>query len=198
LKKKDWKKIWRFLTEGWMGWITYSILGFVIAFLTYRVLGIILSTDMPAVAVVTSSMSHNIENGIICGKRKLDYKQSFDNWWEECKDFYLSKGITKEEFRSFPIKDGFLIGDMPIVQGAKEYKVGDIIVFSVKGARAPIIHRVIKINRDGTYQTKGDHNSGQLNYELSVKKDQIHGKVIFIIPKLGYFKVIISKIFGVV
>jgi signal peptidase I len=87
---------------------------------------------------------------------------------------------------------------MPIVQGAKEYKVGDIIVFSVKGARAPIIHRVIKINRDGTYQTKGDHNSGQLNYELSVKKDQIHGKVIFIIPKLGYFKVIISKIFGVV
>jgi hypothetical protein len=44
--------------------------------------------------------------------------------------------------------------------------------------------------------TKGDHNSGLLPFETSVKKEQIKGRVIFIIPKLGYFKVIFHWIFG--
>ena len=85
---------------------------------------------------------------------------------------------------------------MPIVQRTDDYKVGDIIVFSVPSQRIPIIHRIVKVNSDGSYQTKGDHNALQNPYEYSIQKSQIHGRVIMIIPKLGYFKVFISDLFG--
>jgi len=35
-----------------------------------------------------------------------------------------------------------------------------------------------------------------LPFENSIEKSQIHGRVIFIIPKVGYFKVLVSKITG--
>jgi len=82
------------------------------------------------------------------------------------------------------------------LQGSSNYRVGDVIVYSIHGQSIPVIHRIIKINADGSFQTKGDHNSNQLPFEFSIKKDQIHGKVIFIIPKLGYFKVVISRLLG--
>jgi len=98
---------------------------------------------------------------------------------------------------SWPASNGFSKGDMPVVRGSDDYKVGDVIVYSTPSSRAPIIHRIIKINDDGTYQTKGDNNSFQIEYEKSVNKNQIHGKVIFVIPKLGYVKVGLNKLLGI-
>jgi signal peptidase len=111
-------------------------------------------------------------------------------WLEE------NMGYNRSYIESWPMKNGFDVGDLPIVQGSDEYKVGDVIVYEVPGQSIPIIHRIIKINPDGTYMTKGDHNSGLLPFEASVKKEQIKGRVIFIIPKLGYFKVIFHWLFG--
>jgi signal peptidase I len=88
------------------------------------------------------------------------------------------------------------VGDMPIIQGVKDYKVGDVIVYSTPGQSAPIIHRIIKVNPDGTFQTKGDHNPQQLPFEFKIQKSWIHGKVIFVVPKVGYFKVLVSKLTG--
>ena len=72
-----------------------------------------------------------------------------------------------------------------------EYKVGDIVVFdaSTGNYKYPIIHRIIAVNPDGTYETKGDANSGQGNFEHNVKASQIHGKAVFRIPLLGWVKV---------
>lgn len=191
------KKTWKKLTEGWFGYVFYAILGIIIAFLVNMSLATALSTDLPVVAVVSGSMDHGVNSyGAPC-RAGSDYVENFDNWWDACKDFYSSIGITKEQFSSFPFKDGFKEGDMPIVKGSENYQVGDIIVFSIPTERTPIIHRIIKINADGTFMTKGDHNVGPNQpYELSVSHSQIHGKVIFIVPKLGYFKVILSKITG--
>jgi len=166
------------MTQGWMGAVLYACLGILLAFIINQLLGFALSTDLPVVAVVSASMQHD------------NAELTYYHWLEE------NMNYSREYISSWAVPTGFFVGDMPIVCGSDEYKVGDVIVYSVPGQDFPIIHRIIKINPDGTYQTKGDNNLQQLPYELSVKKEQIHGKVIFIIPKLGYFKVFITKIFG--
>jgi hypothetical protein len=160
-------------------YIPYILGGAFAALALKFVLGLILTTDYPAVSVLTSSMLHD-ENVEI-----NHYK-----WLEE------HMGYNKSYIDSWPIKNGFDVGDLPIIQGSDEYRIGDVIVYEVPGQSIPIIHRIIKINPDGTYMTKGDHNPDLLPFESSVKKEQIKGKIIFIIPKLGYFKVIFHWLFG--
>ncbi len=182
-RKKKIKKIvkkWREIEKTWIGDVVYAILGLILAYVTYHyILAFIFNTPTPVVAVVSSSMQHD-------NPEVTHYK-----WLEE------HFGYNRSYIDSWPFPNGFSVGDMPIIKGSKEYKVGDIIVYKVNGVRAPIIHRIVKINEDGTYQTKGDNNISQFPYELKVRKEQIYGKVIFIIPKLGYVKVLINRIFGV-
>lgn len=181
----------KILTNTWWGNILLGFLAAVIFY--YVILANVLSTSTPVVAVVSGSMEH--------ANPEVTHYQ----WLEKNLDY------TKNYIDSWPMTNGFSVGDMPIVSGGlpltgffkgpddnntEKYNVGDVIVYSVPGINAPIIHRIIKINDDGTYQTKGDNNSGQLNYEYSVKPEQIKGKVIFIIPKIGYFKVITNRLFG--
>lgn len=168
-------KIWKKFTDSWIGSV---ILGVVFAFLFYQFLGIALGTELPVVAVVSASMQHD--------NADVTYYQWLQNKY----------GYNRSYVNSWPITGGFAIGDMPIVQRSNNYQVGDVIVYDA-GQKAPIIHRVVAINADGTYQTKGDNNRDQLPYELSVRKEQIYGKVIFIVPKLGYVKVLTSQIIGV-
>ncbi|MBI2084453.1 MAG: hypothetical protein HYT70_02475 [Candidatus Aenigmarchaeota archaeon] len=189
------KKFWKTLTDSWWGNI---LLGFAAAVIFYYVVLVnVLSSSTPVVAVVSGSMYHGPSDGKqICGIAIDGFKQ-FDDYWKICGETYEEFGITKEQFASFNFKDGFGVGDMPVVKGEGTYMVGDIIVYSVQGINAPIIHRIVKINGDGTYQTKGDNNNGQNPYEYSVSPSQIKGKVIFIIPKIGYFKVLTTRLFGV-
>lgn len=172
---------WKDITHGWMGNIFYLVLGVVVAFIFYYViLRFALSTDLPMVSVASNSMKHD-----------SSVESDFYSWLEN------NLHYNRTYIDSWPIKGGFSMGDMPIVKGEKTYKVGDVIVYSVNSERVPIIHRIVKINNDGSYQTKGDNNSNQIQYELSVTKDQVHGKVLFVIPKLGYFKVFFNKMLGV-
>jgi signal peptidase I len=178
--------------------LPYVYGGIILAVLVHLLLRIVLSTELPVVAVVSDSMDHGItdEYKYPCGRVVKDYEKNFDNWWELCGDTYAKFNISKNQFKSFSFKDGFEKGDMPIVTGSDDYKVGDVIVYTVSTQSPPIIHRMVKVNPDGTYQTKGDHNANQNDYEDSIKKDQIQGKVIFIIPKIGYFKVIATELLG--
>jgi len=157
--------------------LPYIYAGIFLAFLVHLFLGIIFSTNSPVVAVVSSSMEHD------------QAEITHYSWLEK------NLGYNRSYIDSWPYSDGFSIGDIPIVRNSNDYKVGEIIIYDT-GQTAPIIHRIIKINPDGTYQTKGDNNLNQNSYEFSVKKEQIRGKVIFIIPKLGYFKIVATKIFG--
>lgn len=178
-KKSKKSASWKRLTEGWIGAMFYVFLGVGLALVAKQTLTFALTTDMPVVAVVSQSMQHD--------RAEISYYK----WLRD------NLGYSEGYVDSWPIPTGFLVGDMPIVQGSDEYNVGDVIVYSAPGQEFPIIHRVIKINGDGSYQTKGDNNLNQLPYEFSVRKEQIHGKVIFIVPKLGYFKVILTKVLGV-
>ena len=85
----------------------------------------------------------------------------------------------------------FSRGDILVLQGApaEQLKVGDIIVFSPSPQQTPVVHRIIAENPDGTFQTKGDNNSGQLPFEKRIESSEIHGRAVLIIPYLGWLKI---------
>ena len=151
--KKIWKKVWWFIWEDnsiW-SWLVNIVLSFVlIKFIVYPVLGLLLGTGFPIVAVVSSSMEHNA---------------GFDSWWADNSDWYENMDIDYDEFKDFRFRNGFNKGDIMILYGKKPNKVnvGDVIVF--KSYRPdPIIHRVVNIWEDGGYHyhTKGDNKPNSI------------------------------------
>ncbi len=90
----------------------------------------------------------------------------------------------------------FYKGDLLILQGTlpEQLGEGDVIVFFPEGSGRAIVHRIIEVNPDGTFQTKGDANANQLPFEKRISSEQIHGKKIAIIPWLGWVKIGVMEI----
>ena len=105
--------------------------------------------------------------------------------------FALSTDMPIVAVESNSMVPTFFRGDILVLQGVPQenLKLGDIIVFSHPTGDVPIVHRVVGINPDGTFQTKGDANAGQLYFEKHIEPSQIHGKSIMIIPYLGWVKI---------
>ena len=85
-------------------------------------------------------------------------------------------------------------GDMIVVYGDKNVKVGDIIVFDVPDRRYPIIHRVYNITDQGI-NTKGDNNKAVDPW--ITQKTSLHGKAILKVPLLGWVKILFTQITGI-
>ena len=186
--KKTWKKIWWFIWEDnsiW-SWIVNIILAFlIIKFLFYPGLGLIVGTQHPIVAVVSSSMEHN---------------ETFDKWWPYQNQWYSKMDISKERFETFPFKNGFNKGDIIFLIGSnpKDIRIGNIIVFQ-SAKPDPIIHRVVakwQYNEKYYFQTKGDNRltnqesirSTQID-ETNISENTVIGKALFRVPWLGYVKI---------
>lgn len=184
------KKTWHFLweNESWLSWAACLIIAFLlIKFVFFPFMGLLFSSSLPFVIVESSSMEHN---------------QPFDEWWNLSGEWYEQNNITKDQFETWSLKNGFDKGDIIIVIGKKDYKIGDVIVFKSLQPR-PVIHRIVKVKPEGTFDTKGDANSKQLTPENSVgkvdefgiEKGQIIGKAAGRIPKLGMIKLVLVNIF---
>jgi len=190
------KKFWRWLwdSNSILSWIVLVVLAFLfVKFIFFPFFGFILKTSMPFVIVESYSMQHcyGIEKNVF-------WHCNFDKYWENYKDWYVERNISKEDFIKFSFKDGLDAGDIAVLKGKKEYEIGDIIVFVVE--RRPIIHRIVtkKCEEKCVYGTKGDNNLVQINFEKEISQEQIVGKVIFVIPKLGWIKLLPYKILGLV
>ena len=203
--KKTWAKVWDFLwhEDSVSSWIANIVLAFlIIRFIIYPLLGIILGTSFPVVAVVSESMEHGLYEGKICGQEYNSFPNNFDSYWNICGGWYENNGITKEQFLSFRMRNGFNKGDIILLWRANRNNldVGDILVFWGPKPQ-PIIHRIIGIgeetNFDGElvpfYQTKGDHNrdsfSGSLG-EDHIAEDRVVGQALLRIPYLGWIKIL--------
>lgn len=85
------------------------------------------------------------------------------------------------------------IGDAVMINkicNRDELKEGDIVAYE-NDEHIIVVHRIYKINKDGTYITKGDYNnSADSKY---VTKEQIRGKVIFKIPFIAYPTIFFKK-----
>jgi len=166
-----WNFIWK--SNSIWSWIINIILAFLIVkFLIYPGLGLILGTTHPVVAVVSSSMHHD---------------ENFNDWFDGNDDWYLKHNITKDYFKSFPMKNGFNKGDIIILTNPGKIKIGDIIVFR-GNSNNPIIHRVVSLK---LLQTKGDNNPEQYQAlgETNINDEQLIGKAVFKVPWLGWVKI---------
>ena len=110
----------------------------------------------------------------------------------------LSTSVPIVAVESNSMVPTFYKGDILLIHGLppKELKKGDIIVFTVAESSVPIVHRIVDINDDGTFQTKGDANNAQLRFETRIEAKQILGKEIAIIPIVGWIKIGITEYVG--
>lgn len=177
--KINWKEIWNFLwkDDSWESFIASAVLVLILGkFILLPALGAILGTQLPVVAVVSSSMDHGV----------LD----FDQWWEQNQDYYRTFEIDKTEFQEFQLSNGFKKGDAIVSVGAEfeELQVGDVIIFQTSARREPIIHRIIEVG-DGWVGTKGDNNLNQFSFEYRIPSENIIGVAKARAPLLGWVKV---------
>ena len=137
-----------------------------------------LRTGDPYRAVISPSMAHA------------------DDLWRN----YFSK--LGYDTSSFPLQAGFERGDLIFVQGVnplEDIRIGDVIIVDRGPSVTPLVHRVIEIweeNGEIWFKTKGDANSASYEFyyeggvkvpgDYPIRPQQILGRVIFSIPKLGY------------
>ncbi|MBI2667143.1 signal peptidase I [Candidatus Woesearchaeota archaeon] len=170
--KKNLKKIWHFIwyDNSWLSWIVNVIIAFLLVkFIIYPGFGLILGTDFPVVAVVSSSMEHN---------------SNFDKWWLDNELYYNKLGIKKEEFKEYSFHNGFNKGDIMVLVKPDKINKGDVIVYTTNKYKYPIIHRLILLD---PLITKGDNNYKEDNENIN--KDAIIGKAVLRIPILGWVKI---------
>lgn len=188
------RKIWWFIWEddSFLSWVVNIVLSFIlIKFLVYPVLGIVLGTPVPIVAVVSGSMEHD---------------SSFSTFWNAQQGIYDGFNITSDDFSKYPFNNGFNKGDIMLLVGKNPEKIekGDVIVFK-SGRPDPIIHRVVdKTDVNGTiiFQTKGDHNTYQITDlwldEKEVSGQSLMGEAVLRIPFLGWVKILFVNLLNAV
>jgi len=208
--KKELAKFWDFLwhSNSVWSWALNVVLAFVIIkFLLYPLIGLVLGTQLPVVAVISDSMEHP------SGDQWLSDLAHCPNGPCTQEAWYIEKGITAQNFTFFPFRYGFNKGDIMILTGEKPQNIhlGDVVVFkpnsstnsSEKRLSYPVIHRVVAIhdyNRTYVFETKGDNNPSQIRTtyldETNISQSQLLGVAKVKLPYLGYVKIWFSSVFG--
>jgi signal peptidase I len=97
-------------------------------------------------------------------------------------------------------------GDLVVVKGTEieNIVVGDIIVYHNPLQGVAVVHRVVDIREENgmlTFYTKGDNNltnrlvDQEAGIAPPITGHYVKGRVVLTIPKLGWFRVILSTVF---
>lgn len=103
------------------------------------------------------------------------------------KDYANIFGYTFFEVATGSMASTINIGDIVVVKVNETFKENDIIVY--KEENSFITHRVIKIDGQDLI-TRGDANNSE---DKPIKSDQILGKVIYVIPKIGIWRKVLAS-----
>ena len=76
-------------------------------------------------------------------------------------------------------------GDLIIIKNTGDYEIGEIVTFFQDGDEIPTTHRIINIDDDGLWVTKGDANNSKDS--RSISSDEIIGEWVMTIPYVGTF-----------
>jgi len=95
-------------------------------------------------------------------------------------------------YKSFVVQSGsmeptIMTGDIIVIHDQRNYVLRDVVTFKDADNRI-VTHRIAEINQeDGVAKisTKGDANRSE-DFD-SITYDRILGKVVFVMPKLGYW-----------
>jgi signal peptidase len=104
----------------------------------------------------------------------------------------------------------FYKGDLIVSKGVppETLEVGDVIVYRNIIRKIDVVHRIVDIEeRSGHlyFYTKGDNNLTNPDWDQRtmpplappIMDEWVEGKVILVIPKVGWFKVALTEILGV-
>ena len=132
--------------------------------------------------------------GILLAIYYIDYKKAVSNLKIPLYGAYVIVSGSMEPI--IKVRDAVLIKRVP----EEEIKVGDVITYESRDESfygILITHRVTGIKEENgkkIFITKGDHN--QTIDKLPVNGNQIYGKVIMRIPKIGYIKYFLVTSYG--
>ena len=98
----------------------------------------------------------------------------------------LFNGYHSYLVQSGSMEPNIFIGDVVITNKQNIYHVNDAITFNSPEANRIVTHRIVEIKEESgnQYITKGDANWEE--DEAQIATSNIIGKVIFVIPKLGF------------
>ncbi len=189
--RKTWNFLWK--DDSIWSWLVSLALAFVIVkFIFFPALSFVLGTSMPLVVVESSSMYHEGSAFKSLTGLAVTSQDSFSSWWDSNSEWYESRGISYDQAENWNFKSGLDKGDIIVVIGVEKPKEGDVIIFEA-GQKHPIIHRTVSSNSD-SFQTKGDNNLDQLDVEKQITQNEIIGKAVIRIPKLGWIKLVFIEI----
>ncbi len=100
--------------------------------------------------------------------------------------FLFVSGQNLFSYKPYIIQSGsmepsIMTGDVVLVKKQNTYSLNDVVTF--KNNNRVSTHRIIEENND-LFVTKGDAN--QIKDSEEIKSNQIFGKVVMTLPKLGY------------
>ena len=94
---------------------------------------------------------------------------------------YSSLIVSTGSMNGFDMNEGDLI----IIRDTGDYKIGEIVTFFQDGDDIPTTHRIIAIDDEGKWVTRGDANNSK--DKRSITSDEIIGEVVLVIPYVGTF-----------
>ncbi|MDD4049531.1 MAG: hypothetical protein PHX47_00810 [Candidatus ainarchaeum sp.] len=200
-----------------MYWIFYLVYSLILAFLIFKLLGLILGTSLPLATVVSGSMEPSFYRGdimVISSAKNLksevitiDDNISTKNLNEFAKMEYKLNGFGNYEVKTIEINNQIIE-----IKDAIE-KNNSVVVYKSNLTGRDIIHRVVLIidANDGKYVlTKGDN--GETNYIIDqdcaisgnyivngclnvypINVENLMGKKILRIPYIGYLKLFLFR-----
>ncbi len=126
------------------------------------------------------------------------------------KQYNLSSGKNKKDlFGAYTIVSPSMVPSINVldvvvtmrVNSPEDIKKGDIVTFNSTDYRYSgivVTHRIVDIEKTSSgeylFTTKGDNNNTQDSSRISF--DEIYGRVLFRIPKIGYIQYYLSSILG--
>ncbi len=100
-------------------------------------------------------------------------------------NFNILGGYKPFLVQSGSMEPAIMTGDVIVIQTQNNYVINDVITFRNNSDRV-VTHRIVAVERvNGVkYSTKGDAN--RTGDEDIISNEQVVGKVILVIPRLGY------------
>lgn len=147
-----------------LGVLPYFIAGVLLALLLLFGLGVALGVREPIVTVMSDSMVPNLNVGDLVVLNRVDFGDIIA----------AEPACTAENATKGPCREN-----------------ATIVVYWSDAARRLIIHRVWRVNEDGTLVTWGDNAA---NPDPAISSDKIRGKVAFRLPLLGWPRVLVNPI----
>lgn len=207
-------------------WFYFLALALILAFGTIQTTGTTLNTERPVVSVISCSMypAYNVGDILIVNGQeyedievgdvaiynvpnRVDFSVDGKNYKLEKDSPYHNTSVNTSigEVRLLEVQPDLTNGnDKALLELNGERIVGsekdgfessNLQVQRISGHPYPIVHRVVDKNAE-RLETKGDNNSGQLDFEKDVRPFQIYGTTAFKIPRVGAVKLLIMDLVG--